>query len=464
MVQTNRGTLLVTLAAAAASANAQLAANAGDPFAVIAKATSVDDLAQSTYLIDAYGLGKVIHDLHADGLDDRDFFNWLATGPFAQVAVSDLNQNGTIDCHEIVDTLARGLAVYAGDADADGLVSIKDLASAMSSIGTVSIATQLQPGDIDASGRVDANDIALVGTVHHRTFAASHFDVADRLVAISSGSCGGGGGGSSSASIYTPPKHSIGVSETYPGHILGYSKPSVIPNDHDFGISTTWPISSHNAFWSHTFPPNHYGFISNQWTRPDGPHAYHVSVSNPPHSRQTSKYWPPTHTITVSEGWYPDTAPPLERHAIQASRTWPPNHTAENSGSIGEHDQVWSIHVPRSDHLADFSGTWDHDQQRSGIAWPPNHIKSPSSSWPDGHRANTSVYWPPSHMTLASGEWPDGTDTNWPPNHMPEFSESWPAPTPGIPLFPPDHTIWTTADQIIDNLPDLPGTGGQGAQ
>jgi hypothetical protein len=418
-------------------------------------ATSISDLAGSVYLVERYGSGKQIMDLYHDGVDDLDFYNWLATGPLSDAPIDDLDGSGAIDEADARLLLAAALAVYSGDHDHDDAVDADDVGLSIVEVGGTSIHGEVIPGDIDADGDVDLDDIQLTATQSSSFYDQVHLDIAAKILEVSEdGPSSGGGPGPDYSSIYEPPNHSQGVSSTYPGHIFGYSKQPVIPNDHDFGISTTWPISDHDGFKSRHYPPNHYATISNRWRWPDDDsHNYSVSVANPPHALSSSKYWPPNHVMAVSGGWYPPETPPLERHAIQSSRTWPPNHTTENSSAIGEHDEMWSLNVPRSDHLTEFSGTWDHNPELSGIAWPPSHIQSPSSGWPDSHTANTSIYWPGNHLINASGTWPHDTDTNWPPNHMLEFSNSWSQPGPGVPLFPPGHSIWTTANEIKDALP-----------
>ncbi|HBS29155.1 MAG TPA: hypothetical protein DEB06_06815 [Phycisphaerales bacterium] len=395
-----------------------------------------------------FGRYLAIPDSDGDGdITDRDFRRWLGDRTTG-VRVRDTDRDGDCDTRDAVLVLARELRRLIGDANGDGLVNESDAAEVLAQLGARGGPGGPRP-DPNLDGVVDWSDLWIVLASMSEEPIGEGAESAAETLLVSNDPIDTDGpldeeepiGGSGFYTSYEPDAHNAYFSSTYPGHVLGTSHSlSPAPNDHDFGISTTWPLSSHDAIVSATRPPNHLGSVSSLWPDPAN------------HSSGVSAYWPPNHGHGISAEWYPsDPVPPVEQHSTATSRTWSPNHRVADSRSLGVHDGAISLSTPRSPHLTALSASWAHDSQVSNLAWQPNHLGTISLSWPETHLMNSSVHWTPGHFVGPSASWPPATDPSWPMNHYFEVSKGWSQPGEPIHLFPDGHSIWTTANEIIDD-------------
>ena len=264
------------------------------------------------------------------------------------------------------------------------------------------------------------------------------------------------------------PHHQF-FSDQYPGR----RAPAHYPPNHSISLTRQWGLHReafsstgprHNMYASNrNWPANHHNDISYGWERGRGDHNAWDSRLN----------WPPFHLVAPSAGWPAWDEQPVHETAV--SRGWPPAHVLENSVS-SEHREAWSAAFPDesfptwvpSDHAAIISqshpGAHDgstsehrpgsHGAALSGHGWPPNHGGSVSVGWTPGqHTYGLSSGWPPNHHGPVSNGWPTDGWPGWPANHQPEWSAgATPPSTPLPPLFPPDHSLFQTAQDIEESL------------
>ncbi len=279
-----------------------------------------------------------------------------------------------------------------------------------------------------------------------------------------------------------------------------------VASDHSKGISMTWP-KGHPGWW----PPNHMTSMSVDW-RPQ-PHwspSHYVDFSQqapgpmPAHDRSISQRWPANHDYWTSRTWERTDHDldltrvgdnPLPAHWAHDSSIWPPGHWHaasstwprvpighevatsrrgdghhEAATSLHAHDRVisrqwWPGHVISESrlltapplHHAHLTRTWSHSVQLSQVIYPPNHNGRISLVWGLQHDVSRSSRYPPSHHAVASANWP-APQPQWPANHLKAKSEEWHQPEqPGVwPVFPPDHTWFTTFSQTPGIVPRNP--------
>ncbi len=364
-----------------------------------------------------------------------------------EIPIEDHDLDGTISINDQIETVRRIIARSFGDLDADGVVGEADILH-------VVIAMKLKndhTADVTFDGVVNADDLlAIIGKVG-KPMRADAERLAPQVVDLMNylmqhdyqvllGSCGGGGP--------TAGSHSQSISGSYPdSHGSGFS--GWFPDDHMHTITSDWPTlpPGHNGaissgthyinFSQHTWPANHSYSVSSDWGTDPGDH-----------SSALSEEWEyqPDHRTDASTSW-----PSPSDHDNSISRTYPPNHSGSRSAQ--RHP---------TEHRADTSGNWHNgstSQNNHGSAfsskWPTNHTASVSASWPgNSHHGGTSARWPTNHHSAASTTWPANTNPQWPPTHFSAVSSDWGQPADdGWPLFPPDHSWWTTGTDIYDLFP-----------
>ncbi len=377
--------------------------------------------------------------------------------------------NGQIEVVDLVDWLSdytRGLELV--DADADGAVDMDDARIAIVEL------LQALHGDLNFDGVVDAADAAwLAEQLKMRDgdrATAREGDVnADGILS-----------GADLVALLENLGSTVDHQELshVANQMLEFIASADGPGDHGQYFSDTFPPEWPGPPFFPPFPPNHEYSISEQWYQnpPFGPPApgHQIGTSQngwpPNHYWQISVSWPIEHTIDVSDiEWPPN-------HVHEISTTWPPTHTATLSGQFPpnhilpnsyneSHLQIWSILHPDDPHMipepsphrAEVSNHWaDHQVAESLLVWPPNHIRQASLSWRHDHLLNVSITWPTGHYGGVSRLWPQPTPP-WPPNHLVSASNEGGGPhvEPIPPLFPPDHTIFTTIRDIPNLIPDI---------
>jgi hypothetical protein len=372
-------------------------------------------------------------------------------GPDLQVG--DLDQDGVVSSEDLIEAIARVLLSTFGKVTPDEQpVGPGDVLTVVDGIMNAS-----PTADVNLDGAADALDIAVPITnieldlfpLEHgiRGIALGLYDyivviqaegrealMADEPVAADEHAVIVSGSWPSNPPRWWPPNHRRSVSETikpeYP-KLPPWSLQTVdpawppLPSEHAHSISRRWP-ANHDLWISQTWEGFDHDLdlsvVPGQWPSPTLPqHLSGLSKQQwpPNHAAQFSRTWPASHDQADSRGWWP-----MHTWIDSSQRRHPPMHSK------------WIT-------------SWDHYFEQSKLVFPPNHTRLISRSWPLSHQAGLSAHYPPNHISHLSYTWP-GPRPLWPPNHTQEFSDRWPSPAPpaGWPLFPPDHTWFTTFTQI----------------
>ncbi|MDZ4797157.1 MAG: hypothetical protein SGI92_03260 [Bryobacteraceae bacterium] len=363
-----------------------------------------------------------------------------------------------------------------GDVDADGVVTGEDIIAAVGKlikaaygkttpnaqpVGTPDVLATLDAvlaqspeGDINLDGSKDIVDVSATATQVGNDFIPSEVDQIARKAFAYIGAIREFGRARFMATACAPLNHLRGVSGTWPNphpnwwqpnHLTGVSSSYNPPADHATPDHSTFfterePWPAHEEHVSRSWPANHLWESSRTWT-PPAPHdvVWSALGHNRPHGVGLSSHWPSGHTASASTTWPAD-------HDLNTSRGWWPHHLAADSGQ----------RVAPPMHVQSISQNWSHQAAASQMVWPPNHYASVSGGWGLSHAPGVSGSWPPAHLNYASNGWP-GPQPTWPPTHTAAVSASWGDPAPGgWPIFPPDHTWWTTFQDIPGIVPQFP--------
>lgn len=450
----------------------------------------LDPYWDSTRLVQKFGVHVAVSDYDEDGrITDSDLILMLAD-PKHFIAMADFDDDGKVDTKDCEQTVRNLLHGMAGDFDLSGTVDLGDLAilvdHELDVVGTRDEAASkktlpLEFGTLSIVGVDSAMGVQVSSTDLDAVlskFATGQFEIqeeVDEIVAIMSehGIC-------ASASVLD---HDSFFSGMFPPH---NRRPVLWPPNHAPAFTNRWgePVDGipRHAITTSTnrWPANHRNDISLGWepARPD----WHTPLNS-------ALYWPPSHLIVPSRTWAPPSEDNENGHSIESSRYWPPSHLFANSGTT-EHRSDWSMLSPNdqyplpkeSPHVLVISGTWEPTHDRAFSAddpngWPPNHTAADSGTkpihytdisnhgWPgnhdvnisrdwspSGHSYSLSALWPPSHYQELSNTWPEDERNNWPANHTVASSTlpGTPVPDPLPLFFPGDHSLFTTAKDLID--------------
>lgn len=351
-----------------------------------------------------------------------------------------------------------GQQMLPGDLDDDGFVSVNDQQLALASIlrqsfghlipnseqvteqdvfvAITGIATGDLSADVNLDGFTDFSDVtSVIDQMGTEVFEWHLFDMANHLYDYIDAINEYGEQAFMAAECELANEHMTGVSETWPPH----AKPRGWPPNHLPTISNA--REDHSISHSSAWPPNHQQGSSETWPPPPfTDHQIFVSYSSDPvHERAVSKQWPPNHTQGHSGSWN-EPAP----HEVNTSRTWWPEHGADDS----RQRIVPPLHYDLT------STQWEHNIEASSYSWPPNHNHTVSGGWGPSHLASRSSYYPPNHVNYASGTWTQPEP--WPPTHTNATSSTWPSSPSGPgswPVFPHDHSWWTTFQESVPLVP-----------
>ncbi len=364
--------------------------------------------------------------------------------------LGDLDGDGNVTSEDVIAAISKLLKSAYGKTTSDWQpVNTSDVFATVEAV-----LSQLPEGDINFDGLKDVADIFVTTTQLGTSFTPSEVDQIARKAYTYVGALRQLGREHFMASACAPTSHLEGVSNTWPpnrptwwppNHLTGisgsYPPPSTYwPHGHtihDSNNLTSWP--EHEARVSKTWPANHMWDMSRTWTSPPAHGVIASAASPPPHAVGVSGHWPAGHSSSASTTWPDD-------HDQNTSRTWWPHHTASNSQRM----------VVPPVHIDAISMKWSHQASASQMVWPPNHYSSVSGGWGPTHAPGTSGSWPPAHLNYASNGWP-GPQPSWPSTHTVTVSTSWGEPSPGSwPIFPPDHSWWTTFRDIPGIVPQFP--------
>lgn len=374
-------------------------------------------------------------------------------------AVSDVDLAMMID-HRLNALFGPSFQVF--DADGDGFASAEDVHTAIRGIlmglfgkaspvggGQVgdadvdlvigAVVAGGAAGDVNLDGSPDIEDVWLVIDRYGQAVCEYTIDTATQRIFEYIGLLRWHGHEAFMAEECAPSTHLIGVSNTWPldhpnwwkpNHMVGMSQSYNEPEAHTTATSTLWPA-------------NHLKDASATWKPPPGTHwIWYSKGGEPPpsHKYEVSATWPPGHAGDASSTW-------PSAHDQGITRTWWPRHTYEESRA--------NIVPPM--HAISVSEGWFHAQELSRLIWPPNHFPGVSGGWGPMHGLKLSSVYPPGHVGVASTTWP-GPQPTWPPGHAYSVSATWGEPEPGDwPIFPPNHTWFTTFQQIIHPIaPRMP--------
>ncbi|MFG0241760.1 MAG: hypothetical protein ACF8R9_03125 [Phycisphaerales bacterium JB054] len=376
------------------------------------------------------------------------------------IVLTDLNGDCEVsDVDVAMALLGRMTELYGpdllvGDQDQDGVETYQDFVTAIERLmkgafdktaakGQEAVS---DAGDLNFHGVVNAGDLALTLDRFGESVGDHDVEQAAQSAAEYVGALVEAGVDAFMASGCAPRTHLFGVSDTWPPQHPGWWQPNHLvsisngydgeapgPLAHDAYASSHLPTAPHEVAISQQWPANHHWYASSSWDAP----ALHITFSS------SAEYPPPHHEADVSKSWPPGHAEaesstrPKDHEAV-VSRTWWPGHTYD--------DSVQRVMPPL--HSEAFTATWVHETQNSQSRWPPNHTPSMSGSWGWAHQRGVSTSFPPGHLSYASNTWP-GPQPTWPAGHTTTVSQSWGAPGPGEwPVFPPEHSWWTTFQHI----------------
>ncbi len=395
-------------------------------------AVSDVDLAMSFLdrMVELYGTDLIVGDLDEDGVETyQDFVSavgLLMKSAFGKTAIDGQEIVGPTDLQQTVIAVSSG--TIAGDLNLDGAVDTADLYVTVDRFGE-----EVNDFDIEQAAQLAAEYIGAIQTYGRDGFMSS---------------------------VPAPSTHLPAVSDTWPPNHPGWWQPNHLwsisagyegeppTGEHDTHASSITPTESHNYAISEQWPANHFWYASHTWLPPRSGHQIFVSYDPDEvyHHTEVSKSWPAGHTEYASS-----TRPLPPEHESTVSRIWWPNHTYE--------DSMGRIMPPH--HWTEFTDSWVHEIGNSQNAWPPNHTIHVSNGWGPAHSHGTSLSYPPGHLLFATQTWP-GPQSGWPPGHLFVVSESWGEPdSGGWPIFPPDHSWWTTFQDITNWIPRLPWGGAE---
>lgn len=366
--------------------------------------------------------------------------------------VGDVDGNGAENGEDMVAAIAKIVRAAFGKTAADeGPISDEDV-----EIAVDGVLGQAVGADLNFDGQTDAQDVMVTVDAFGSEVDSEHdINAASRELFAYIGAILTRGPEYFMATEAAPNSHLDGVSSTWP-----HDRPKWWPPNHTTGVSHSYeppprpPYHTvydsqrtpgpppHETSVSRSWPANHFKAASETWLPPPS-HAFWPSLQGeappPSHDYAVTRTWPTSHGHAASVTW-------PAQHDQTVSRTWWPQHTAADSGS----------HTWPPLHEAGFSGTWTHGRLLSESKWPPNHYLMISDGWSNQHQTGISALYPPGHLSYASVTWP-GPQPIWPPGHTKDESSQWSQPIPGQwPLFPPDHSWWTTFKDLHNVVPRLP--------
>ncbi|QOI99677.1 MAG: hypothetical protein HRU70_03975 [Phycisphaeraceae bacterium] len=363
-----------------------------------------------------YGPDLAVGDLDGDGFvtgeDVVEAIRRLILAGYAKVIVTPGEAPGPVT---ELDALAVALDVAAGepagDINLDGTPDVFDTLDAADRVGLPTI----HPYDLDLAAREIFDYLGVVRQRGRDYFMAEECAPKDHDPGISRG-------WPKDHPVWWKPNHIRDVSRMYE---------QISPPPHEENLSRSWPANHHDHF-------------SRTWDKPNVPRRRDDPLYPPPHhAKEYSDHWPASHSKSASESW-------TIEHDLAISAGWWPHHTAT--------DSYTRVFPPR--HLQWNSERWIHDQNQSRKEYPPNHYPLVSNTWtPPGHNQERSNSYPPSHSMQVSLQWT--SPQSWPPNHTLESSRTGGNPPDGgWPVFPPDHTWFTTFRDLISPIvPRLPWPG-----
>ncbi len=366
----------------------------------------------------------VARDIDGDGVITMEEFVCDMRERLSRGTMRDIDGDGVLSLEDVRENIVRFMAAMLGDLNYDGLVDVSDQAILLRNMGRTGDVMNWE-GDVDVDGDIDTDDYLALNEVLGQDAGFDEewaIKAVTTIVRYGEALCGDDEGDSPAGG--GADDHYEYFSRTWPPDHDGYISNQYWPPNHDGVITGSWPPhpDEHTFGLSAHWPPNHSSASSQTWTNFD-------------HETGASALWPPNHWYIVSDDW-------PEEHVGSLSRIWPPNHEVEQSDL--EED---------SDHHVSISGGWNHDETISMGRWPPNHARGASSTWTD-HDEEVSSSWPAGHFQGPSATW--GPDDNWwPANHFEAYSSTWrepPKPEPGT-IWPPDHNWITTIIDGIDAIP-----------
>ena len=374
-------------------------------------------------MAELYGPDLEVGDLDGDGIETSEdivtAIGFLMKGAFGKTAPGGDEAVGAADIEQTLLAVAAG--DVEGDLNFDGDVNAEDLLVTVDRFGEA-----VSDYDIDQAARLAAEYMGYIVYLGRDGFMASGCAPDTHLSRVSD---------------TWPPDHpDWWVPNHYTSISRGYEGEEPDPIEHSSWVSSHYPTAPHESETSASWPPNHDWYASSTWG-PPGDHQTYTSVVVPEeaHVRTVSQAWPPGHMEAATSTYPPD-------HEPIVSQAWWPNHTY--------YDSMGRIMPPV--HLTWFTeDKWVHQTENSQAAWPPNHTYEVSNGW-GSHGKSISLLYPPGHIASASNTWP-GPQPTWPPMHTRAVSESWGEPSDGDwPMFPSDHSWWTTFQDIGDWIDRFP--------
>lgn len=396
-------------------------------------------------------------------------------GPDSSLIAFDQNRDCVIDVVDVVwaiDTVMSTSIAYAGDQDGDGVLTANDRYTAIHRIVLSSY------GDVTGDGVVNIDDVTLVLLTIGDDAPVSNtdvnldgcVDVYDVVTALSKQGIDiamqSVWGVVHDLDVYLEEFRSLGRS-AFTFNLNCNAGPGRGPCDHTTGMSSTYLPGVHDLSLSSRFPANHLLEITQQWLADDATtvaiHGINISAD---------KSWPPNHVIQASIGWGDHLGATSQRwshapgHSVSLSDQWPSTHgTTASRNYPPNHLHPQSMAADPSPHLVSVSLRWgqehnpatsEHNVPVHGLSvssrWPTNHESMISLTVSPGHQVVVSAQWPGNHIGTLSRSWPN-SNPRWPANHSFSCSSSWESPPPppdgGWPIFPPDHSWFTTATDLI---------------
>ncbi|MBL0927908.1 MAG: hypothetical protein IBJ11_09700 [Phycisphaerales bacterium] len=369
--------------------------------------------------------------------------------------VGDVDGNGVVNGEDVVAAIATMIrGCFGKTAAAFGPVGGQDVAAT----ATFVIAGSLR-GDLNFDGASDVEDVVVTVEAVGQTVAiASSFDETARELFTYIGAIRSLGRAHFMATGPVSNTHSTPVSGLWPAdhprwwranHMVAISREyddgGKKPVWHEPATSSRWQSPSpHDQGLSEQWPANHAADVSASWLKPPVHNVVRTEqrpADGETHEAALSSKWPLSHVRSASNTWGPD-------HEVQISRTWWPGHDMYDSRA-----RVWP-----PVHAAYGSAAWDrylHNRALSQAAWPPNHEPRLSSTWGLPHLTGTSSFYPSNHFGYASGSW-EGPRPMWPAGHFREISRTWNEVPREWPLFPADHSWFTTFSQVPNIIPRHP--------